>query len=522
LTTSEKLVSTANLVTPDVATKRRELRSDTLGASVVILLIVTVVQRSIGFGRGVLFCRWLSPESLGQWEMVYSFLMLAAPLAVLGVPGSFGRYAEHYRQRGHLRTFLHRAAGWTAICAAVAVVIIECFAPSISDLVFGSDQFSGVMRNIGFCLLAVIFYHTLSSLLTALRQFRLVSAMNFIQSFLFATLSLAIMWRRPEMMSVLYGFSAACLIAATIGLIWTWPALRTIERAPETLPHGDFWGRLLRFAFFVWATNLLTQVFAMIDRYMLVHYSGLSADEALDQVGHYHASRLIPLLMVSLAELLTGMIMPHVSHEWEAGRRREVSDRLNLAIKLTAIGMLAFGACVIAAGPLLFNVILQGRYELGLTVLPWAVAGCVWYGIYLIAQNYLWCAEKNWLQTVPLVLGLAANVICNLALLPAYALYGCAVSAAVGTSVCLIGVLVLNRRHGMAVDRGVWWMTLAPVLLGFGTLPAITACVVVAALCLISNSILTRAERLELKTFLLDLLRKFQPILRRRRAAVSG
>ena len=43
---------------------RRTLTADTLAASVIILLTVTVVQRTVGFGRGILFCRWLSPESL--------------------------------------------------------------------------------------------------------------------------------------------------------------------------------------------------------------------------------------------------------------------------------------------------------------------------------------------------------------------------------------------------------------------------------------------------------------------------
>ena len=99
--------------TPTPAPARR-LRPDTLAASVAILLVVSVVQRTIGFGRGVLFCRWLTPEELGQWEMAYSFLLLAAPLVVLGLPGSFGRYLERYRQRGQLRTFLRRATIWTA------------------------------------------------------------------------------------------------------------------------------------------------------------------------------------------------------------------------------------------------------------------------------------------------------------------------------------------------------------------------------------------------------------------------
>ena len=30
-----------------------------------------------------------------------------------------------------------------------------------------------------------------------------------------------------------------------------------------------------------------------------------------------------------------------------------------------------------------------------MTVLPWTLAGCSWYGIYSVANKYLWCAEKN-------------------------------------------------------------------------------------------------------------------------------
>jgi len=40
----------------------------------------------------------------------------------------------------------------------------------------------------------------------------------------------------------------------------------------------------MRFAFFVWVTNLLTHLFAIVDRYMIVHYSGMSPFEALDRI----------------------------------------------------------------------------------------------------------------------------------------------------------------------------------------------------------------------------------------------
>ncbi|HMO85534.1 MAG TPA: oligosaccharide flippase family protein, partial [Lacipirellulaceae bacterium] len=305
------------------------MQADTLAASVVILLAATIVQRSVGFGRSVLYCRWLTPEALGEWEMVYSFLMLAAPLAVLGVPGSFGRYVEHFRQRGHLRTFLRRTTVWTALCTLAALAAIEWFAPQVARLLFGQPEMAGLVRGIGLCLAAVILHHTLTALLAALRLYRIVSAMNFAQSMLFAGISLGLMWTAPTVANIVIGYCVACLAASVGALAWAWPALIHLEPSTERLGHGVFWSKLLRFAFFVWASNLLAQLFAVVDRYMLVHCSGLTPSEALDLVGHYHSSRVIPLLLVSVAELLSGMIMPHLSHDWEAGRHDQVGRRLS-------------------------------------------------------------------------------------------------------------------------------------------------------------------------------------------------
>jgi PST family polysaccharide transporter len=220
-------------------TSRRSVQADTLAASVVILLVATVVQRSVGFGRSVIFCRWLSPEALGEWEMVYSFLMLAAPLAVLGVPGSFGRYTEHYRQRGHLRTFLHRATIWTCVCTVTALGLI------------GEPNHARLVREIGLCLATVILHHTLTALLAALRLYRIVSAMNFVQSLLFAGVSLILMWRDPSIANIVWGYTIACIVASVVAIVWAWPALWRLEPAAERLPHGIFWVKLLRFAFFV-------------------------------------------------------------------------------------------------------------------------------------------------------------------------------------------------------------------------------------------------------------------------------
>lgn len=55
--------------------------SDSIAAGVIFALVLTVGQRIVGFGRGILFCRLMTEQELGQWSMVWSYLMLLAPLA---------------------------------------------------------------------------------------------------------------------------------------------------------------------------------------------------------------------------------------------------------------------------------------------------------------------------------------------------------------------------------------------------------------------------------------------------------
>jgi O-antigen/teichoic acid export membrane protein len=342
------------------------LRPDTLAASVAVLLVANLVQRSVGFGRGVLFCRWLSPDELGAWDLAYSFLLLAAPVVVLGLPGCFGRYLERFRQRGQLRTFLRRATVWTASLTIAAIAMMIAAAPLFSNLIFGRpDQNTSMLilatglpgtlmhgyaaialaaPQLGDMMLAtpdrhttvvilaaslaaVILHHYLEAVFAALRKFTIVSSMHFCQSLLFAAISLALLWSwRFDAESIVIGYGAACLLSAVFALVWKGGALVQEVPLDAGMPHREFWPPLVRFAIWIWVTNFLCHLFAVVDRYMLVHWSGLENAEALALVGHYHASRIIPLLFLSVADLLTGVVTPYLSHDWEAGGRQRVSD----------------------------------------------------------------------------------------------------------------------------------------------------------------------------------------------------
>lgn len=483
-------------MTTEETTTRRGFKPDTLLASVVVLLLVTVVQRSIGFGRGILFCRWLEPEALGNWEMAYGFLLLAAPLAVLGLPGSFGRYLERYRQRGQLRMFLRRAIYWTAGLGCTAAAVLLVFRPMFAHLVFGDSRHGGLMALVAAVLLTVILHHFLEAVFAGLRVFRVVSCMQFAQSMLFAVISLSLLvWVRADAWSIVAGYGAACLIAS-VGVI-VWSATLAHEPRPDVpdTSHGEFWPPLLRFAVWVWVANLLSNLFAVIDRYMIVHVSGLPPEESLALVGNYHTAMLLPALLVSIANLLVGAMTPHLSCDWEAGKTEEVSRRLNMALKFTSIGMLVAGIFILAVTPSLFWVAFEGKYDAGLEVLPWALAGCVWFSLLLVAQTYVWCAEKTRHATVPLAIGLASNVALNVVLLPRYGLEGALIATGTSTFLAVAVQLLVNKRFAMSCPLGTIAAVSLPLGLAFGLPVALTLLAIVGTVCALTNLLLDREEK---------------------------
>jgi O-antigen/teichoic acid export membrane protein len=478
-------------------TEDARLRADTLADSVLILLVLTIVQRGIGFFRSIVVCRWLEPEQLGEWDMAFGFLNLAAPLAVLGLPGSFGRYVEHYRQKGQLKTFLRRTGICTFIGAVAALAVLLSANGWFSALVFGSRDFEDLMFVLSLVLATVIAHNTCTSLFTALRMYRVVSILQFINTMSFAAVSLGLLYYwRTDAMSVVAAYGISCLITAVLSALWLSGGWKGIPVNPMIrLPYSAMWAKLLPFAVWVWITNWLANTFDVADRYMIVHYSGLSAPEALMQVGQYHSSRVVPVLLVGVAELLANLLTPHLTQDWEAGHRHEVSHRLNLFLKMFGLGLVGASVAVMFAAPLLFGVAFEGKFAGGLHVLPWTLTYCCFSATLVMAQNYLWCAEKARFASIALAVALVVNVTINYLLLPVLGLLGAVLGTAAANAVALALVFVANRLHGMRVERGTVLIAALPAVFWLGPWVTLAATAVVIVAGLVDSRIFSHEDR---------------------------
>jgi len=487
------------------------LRTDSLAASMVMLLGLTAAQRLVGFLRGILFCRWLDAEKLGQWDMAFGFLILAAPLAVFGLPGSFGRYVEYYRQRGQLRPFLRRTAGWIALLAAAAVLAVAGARSWFSDLAFGSAEYGNLMLLLAVGLGVLIVDNCFTSLYTALRQIKFVSLMQFTNSLLFAVLGMGLLltWK-AETASIVVAFVASYCITATISIAWWHRIRRTLPRTSAALPPRSMRTRVLPFAFGLWIVNLLSNLSGIADRFMIVHFSGLPAAGALNMVGQYHTARIFPVLFFGVAELLGAIMTPHLSADWEAGQRAKVSQRLVLTIKVFGVGLVAAAIVVLLIAPVLFGLVWQNRYAGGLAVLPWALMCSVWAGLAAISYNYLWCAEKPHLVCWTLLASLAINVGLNLLLLSPLGLMGAALSATIARGASLALLWWLSSRLGMRVDRGLVVVAALPLALCLGPWAALFVLAVVLLEGIPGIRCLNPQEKQQVARTIADLWRKLK------------
>ena len=453
--------------TPNSKTESTKIKADSLAFGLVFALGLAVIQRLIGLVRTILFCRLLPDAQLGQWSLVFSFLMLVAPIAVLGLPGSFGRYVEFHRSRGELKSFLFKVTGITFLSSIILMIVMTICRQEISWFVFRSDQYGDLVMLMILVACFVIASNFCFELMEALRQVRLVSYMRFILSACFAGFGVGLILMLDDGVQAVCSAYLIASAAACLPAIWFlrrhWAEISA--NSPTVIPHRDLWSKLAPFAAWLWVINLLSNLFEASDRYMLLHFSQATVNDAQAMVGQYHSGRFMPMLLVGIATLIGGILMPYLSAHWESGKRDLVGRNVRLAVKMTAIGFTVLGVAVLLLSPFVFDVLLQGRYSSGLTILPLALVYCIWMSIAILAQDYLWVAEKGRLPSLAMLVGLAANVGLNAILVPRLGLPGAVTATAAANAIVLVAIYLLNVRDGWKIDGGVWLLSLFPLVL---------------------------------------------------------
>lgn len=429
------------------------------------MLLMTVVQRGIGFVRGIWFCRLLDDTVVGQWSMAFGFITMITPLMMLGLPGAMPRFVERYRLAGHLTTFLRRIVIGTLFGSAL-VMVAMVFAPQrFGWLIFRESSSNMLVWSVALAVVTVLVFNFVNELVSSLRQVRVVSLMQFLQGVGFTVYGIGAIYAGGGLREVVLAFAFATIIATVPGcwvLIRNWSGL---ERSEEQFDSTQMWRSLLPYAAALWVMNLLTNAFEMSDRYMILHLMPGGEESAKAAVGQYHSGRLIPTLLTSLASMFGGVLLPYLSADWEQGKTASVQERLSRGLFAMSAGFTACAAVTILVSPWLFETLLQGRYSEGLAIQPMAFTFCIWAAIVTVAQSYLWVRERGGLVGWSLAAGLVVNVVLNQWWLPRWGLGGAVAATMLSNAVVLLCIIVALARVGYRLDSGMLWIALLPLTL---------------------------------------------------------
>lgn len=171
------------------------------------------------------------------------------------------------------------------------------------------------------------------------------------------------------------------------------------------------------------------------------------------------------MLVTSLATMFSGVLMPYLTADWEAGRFEAVQQRLSRTLFGLSLAFTACAAITIGVSPLFFETLLQGRYSEGLAIQPMAFTFCIWAATVTVAQNYLWIRERGALMGWSLAAGLIVNFILNYWWLPIHGLYGAVAATLVANAVVMLGTGFTMVRIGYQFDTTLIWVAAMPLTL---------------------------------------------------------
>jgi O-antigen/teichoic acid export membrane protein len=169
-----------------------------------------------------------------------------------------------------------------------------------------------------------------------------------------------------------------------------------------------------------------------------------------------------------------------------------------LFLKIWSVLLVGGAAAVLFVAPVLFRVGFQSKFTGGLHVLPWTLTYSTWFGLSMLVQTYLWCAERASAASLVALLGVLVNVGLNLVLLPRMGLPGAVLATAAANGVALFGMVVLCRRYGLAVQRGTIIGLLLPISIPAGPWMVLFVLAALIVQTIVSDRFLSREEKREI------------------------
>ncbi len=213
----------------------------------------------------------------------FGFLTMVTPIMLWGLPGSMGRFVEHFRRQGKLFRYLRGVFLVAGFSTGIVALLMVLFPEQTTQWIFREALSLEIAISIATALLGVVVMNCTNDLCSALRQVRTVSLIQFLFSLVFTVVGTVWLWFGGDLAGLIFIYGIASFIAAIPGIyqvIVHRVQLSQADRKHDVMASSavigidnasSLWGRVLPFAASVWMMNLLVNAFEMTDRTLLLY-----------------------------------------------------------------------------------------------------------------------------------------------------------------------------------------------------------------------------------------------------------
>lgn len=439
---------------------------DTFLSSLLLLLLLIIGQKALGFVRSVLVCRWLPAEELGTWSMLHTMVLTVSPLLLLSIPACFGRYFAIYESRGQLRGFIRQAAALCLSSFLLGGLALGVYRATVAQWALGDANLAHLVLVTAVILLPFGLFSFVMEAILALRHGRLASNLNLVSTLTLtlATVGFLFLWGSTAW-AVLFAFALSAIVPLMIGFPACRRVWKSLPQDQASLSWSATWWSMLPALLLFWISDVVANLFFTVDKFMIVNLYQAASDTILHELGTYEAMQVLPAVMMAVVIWIARTLLPYTARAWEEGQIGEVQLQTHLALKLVGGSALTLSLCLVAAGGPLCHLLFAGKYDSAISLMPalaYFYLGCC---LSLLWMNYYWCAGVARWSLTGTAAGLLVNGIVNYFLVPQYGIAGAAWGTACGIAAQQLTHMVVTAYLGLGWDLGLVTLMLACSLL---------------------------------------------------------
>jgi O-antigen/teichoic acid export membrane protein len=412
--------------------------------------VANIVSKLIAVVTLPVYTRYIAPRGYGEIELLANGVILISIVTRFGMIEAFLRFYYADADPGRRDALVRRGASFLLAATTVVAALLLAFAGPLSSLVLGHHD-PGLLRIAVLGLWAFTNQEYAWAILRVderLRAYATASLVNVLLT-VASVLVLVIVAHLGARGYLLGNYGSTTLV-----LLVVWWTLR--RRLRPTGTAAESLRTLMRFGLPTVPAEASVYLLSIVDRYYIYHHRS-AATAGLYSIAIKLAGAVA--FIVTAFQYAWPPLAYSVSDDREAGRLYGLVTTYYLFITGWVVTGLAL------EGRWVLRLLTAHRYLPAYRALPWVALGWAFYGLWVIFLTIAGRAQVTTRNFPASLVGLAANVVLLLVLVPRLGIAGAGI-ALCGAYVAMLGFMYLLTRRAFPVQFE--WVRLIQLALVMG------------------------------------------------------